>query len=161
MEPLVRRPVAPGPRQRRQESPNRNQSDSKPRGVGSTHHQHAAALETGGDVSHLESEIRSRHEKCYNNTRLCKLECMSTDVEIKRRCESLDSILDERSLRQFAAAEADSIGYGGVSRCLASLVGSFDHCLGQQEIAGNHQVCPLGEFDARTPDERELVIPPA
>ena len=44
------------------------------------------------------------------------LECVSTDAEIKRRFERLAPVLDERTLRLFAAAEADAIGFGGVSR---------------------------------------------
>ena len=41
---------------------------------------------------------------------------MSTDAEIEQRFERLAPVLDERTLRLFAAAEADAIGYGGVSR---------------------------------------------
>ena len=41
---------------------------------------------------------------------------VSTDAEIQRRFDRLAPMLDERTLRLFAAAEADAIGYGGVSR---------------------------------------------
>jgi Rhodopirellula transposase DDE domain len=41
---------------------------------------------------------------------------VSTDVEIKQKFERLAPMLDERTLRLFAAAEAGAIGYGGVSR---------------------------------------------
>jgi len=41
---------------------------------------------------------------------------VSTDAEIQRKFERLAPLLDERTLRLFAAAEADAIGYGGVSR---------------------------------------------
>ena len=41
---------------------------------------------------------------------------MSTDAEIQRKFERLARVLDERTLRLFAAAEAEAVGYGGVSR---------------------------------------------
>jgi len=41
---------------------------------------------------------------------------VSTDAEIQRKFERLAPMLDERTLRLFAAAEAEAIGYGGVSR---------------------------------------------
>ncbi len=64
------------------------------------------------------------------------LEFVSTDAEIEQRFERLLPVLDERTLRLFAAAEADAIGYGGVSR-LARITGLARSTIvrGQQEIA--------------------------
>jgi hypothetical protein len=61
---------------------------------------------------------------------------VSTDSEIERRFGLLLPVLDERTLRLFAAAEADAIGYGGVSR-LARITGLARSTIvrGQQEIA--------------------------
>jgi hypothetical protein len=63
------------------------------------------------------------------------LEFVSTDAEIEQRFERLLPVLDERTLRLFAAAEADAIGYGGVSR-LARITGLARSTIvrGQQEI---------------------------
>jgi hypothetical protein len=41
---------------------------------------------------------------------------VSTEAEIQRKFERLARVLDERTLRLFAAAEAEAVGYGGVSR---------------------------------------------
>jgi len=41
---------------------------------------------------------------------------VSTDAELQRKFERLARVLDERTLRLFAAAEAEAVGYGGVSR---------------------------------------------
>jgi hypothetical protein len=47
----------------------------------------------------------------------------ATQVErIRRKFESLDAVLDERSRRQWAAAEAQELGYGGLS-CVAHATG--------------------------------------
>ena len=64
-------------------------------------------------------------------------EFVSTDAEIQRKFERLAPMLDERTLRLFAAAEADAIGYGGVSR-LSRITGLARSTVirGQQEIAG-------------------------
>ncbi|MHB9123963.1 MAG: ISAzo13 family transposase, partial [Thermoanaerobaculia bacterium] len=61
---------------------------------------------------------------------------MSTDAEIEQRFSRLVPVLDERTLRLFAAADADAIGYGGVSR-LARITGLARSTIvrGQQEIA--------------------------
>ena len=61
---------------------------------------------------------------------------MSSDAEIRQRFERLSPVLDERTLRLFAAAEADAIGFGGVSR-LSRLTGLARSTIvrGQQEIA--------------------------
>ena len=61
---------------------------------------------------------------------------VSTDVEIKRKFERLEPMLDERTLRLFAAAEADAIGYGGVSR-LSRITGLARSTIvrGQQEMS--------------------------
>jgi Rhodopirellula transposase DDE domain len=61
---------------------------------------------------------------------------VSTDAEIEQRFERLLPVLDERMLRLLAAAEADAIGYGGVSR-LARITGLARSTIvrGQQEIA--------------------------
>jgi hypothetical protein len=61
---------------------------------------------------------------------------VSTDAEIQRRFERLAPRLDERTLRLFAAAEADAIGYGGVSR-VSRITGLARTTVvrGQQEIS--------------------------
>src|SRR3990172_3918022 len=41
---------------------------------------------------------------------------MRSDADIQLRFARLAPTLDERALRLFAAAEADALGYGGVSR---------------------------------------------
>lgn len=66
---------------------------------------------------------------------LCILDGVSTDAEIEQRFERLAPMLDERTLRLFAAAEADAIGYGGVSR-LSRITGLARSTIvrGQQEI---------------------------
>lgn len=73
--------------------------------------------------------LQLRHE-------LCMLCGVSTDGEIKRRFERLAPMLDERTLRLFAAAEAEAIGYGGVSR-LSRITGLARSTIvrGQQEMA--------------------------
>ena len=60
---------------------------------------------------------------------------MSSDAEIRQRFERLSPVLDERTLRLFVAAEADAIGYGGVSR-LARITGLARSTIvrGQEEI---------------------------
>jgi hypothetical protein len=64
------------------------------------------------------------------------LEGVSSDAEIQRRFERLAPVLDERTLRLFAAAEAEAIGYGGVSR-LSRITGLARSTVirGQEEIA--------------------------
>ncbi len=61
---------------------------------------------------------------------------VSTDGEIKQRFDRLAPMLDERTLRLFAAAEAEAIGYGGVSR-LSRITGLARSTIvrGQQEMA--------------------------
>ena len=61
---------------------------------------------------------------------------VSTDAEIRKRFERLSPLLDERTLRRFAAAEAETIGYGGVSR-VARITGLARSTIvrGQEEIA--------------------------
>lgn len=61
---------------------------------------------------------------------------MPTDAEILRKFECLAPALDERTLRLFAAAEAEAIGYGGVSR-LARITGLARSTIvrGQVEIS--------------------------
>lgn len=66
---------------------------------------------------------------------------MSTDVEIKRKFERLAPMLDERTLRLFAAAEADAIGYGGVSRlCRITGLARSTIVRGQQEMSRPSEV---------------------
>lgn len=61
---------------------------------------------------------------------------VSTDVEIKQKFERLAPMLDERTLRLFAAAEADAIGYGGVSRlCRITGLARSTIVRGQQEMS--------------------------
>ena len=61
---------------------------------------------------------------------------MSKDIEIRQRFERLAPVLDERTLRLFAAAEADAIGYGGVSR-LSRITGLARSTIarGQEELS--------------------------
>lgn len=61
---------------------------------------------------------------------------VGTDIEIRQRFERLAPMLDERTLRLFAAAEADAIGYGGVSR-LSRITGLARSTIarGQEEIS--------------------------
>lgn len=61
---------------------------------------------------------------------------MGSDAEIRKRFERLSPVLDERTLRLFAAAEADAVGYGGVSR-LSRITGLARSTIvrGQEEIA--------------------------
>jgi len=61
---------------------------------------------------------------------------VSTDVEIRQKFERLAPMLDERTLRLFAAAEADAIGYGGVSRlCRITGLARSTIVRGQQEMS--------------------------
>lgn len=61
---------------------------------------------------------------------------VSTDAEIQKRFERLAPMLDERTLRLFAAAEAEAIGYGGVSRlCRITGLARSTIVRGQQEMA--------------------------
>lgn len=61
---------------------------------------------------------------------------VSTDSEIRQRFERLAPMLDERMLRLFAAAEAEAIGYGGVSRlCRITGLARSTIVRGQQEMA--------------------------
>lgn len=61
---------------------------------------------------------------------------MSTDGEIKQKFERLTPMLDERTLRLFAAAEADAIGYGGVSRlCRITGLARSTIVRGQEEMS--------------------------
>jgi len=72
------------------------------------------------------------------------LDGVSTDVEIKHRFERLAPMLDERTLRLFAAAEADAIGYGGVSRlCRITGLARSTIVRGQQEMSRPADV-PIG-----------------
>lgn len=66
---------------------------------------------------------------------------VSTDVEIKQKFERLEPMLDERTLRLFAAAEAEAIGYGGVSR-LSRITGLARSTIvrGQQEMSRPSEV---------------------
>ena len=75
---------------------------------------------------------------------LCTLEFVSRDTKIQQRFERLAPMLDERTLRLFAAAEADAIGYGGVSR-LSRITGLARSTIarGQQEMS-RPQVVPAG-----------------
>lgn len=66
---------------------------------------------------------------------------VSTDVEIKQKFERLAPMLDERTLRLFAAAEADAIGYGGVSRlCRITGLARSTIVRGQQEMSRPSEV---------------------
>src|SRR3954449_11000399 len=42
--------------------------------------------------------------------------------QIRRKFAALDAVLDERARRQWAAAEAEELGYGGIS-CVARATG--------------------------------------
>ena len=74
---------------------------------------------------------------------------MDVDEQIARRFHQLLPTFNERSLRLFAAAEANILGYGGVSR-LARITGlarsTIEH--GQRDIAAGH---PLQKDRIRVP----------
>lgn len=62
-------------------------------------------------------------------------------MEIKQKFERLAPMLDERTLRLFAAAEADAIGYGGVSRlCRITGLARSTIVRGQQEMSRPSEV---------------------
>jgi hypothetical protein len=67
---------------------------------------------------------------------------------IRRKFESLDAVLDERSRRQWAAAEAQELGYGGLS-CVAKATG-----LARDTIRAG-----LGELEYRQAHPEEAVSP--
>lgn len=66
---------------------------------------------------------------------------MITDEQIAVRFQQLAPTFNERSLRLFAAAEANTLGYGGVSR-LARITGLSRPTIGkgQREIADGHRL---------------------
>ncbi|MDR1533478.1 MAG: hypothetical protein LBU64_00025 [Planctomycetota bacterium] len=64
---------------------------------------------------------------------------MTLDEQISLRFTQLAPTFNERSIRLFAAAEANAIGYGGVS-CLSRITGLSRPTIakGQREIAAGH-----------------------
>lgn len=74
---------------------------------------------------------------------------MTLDEQISLRFHQLAPTFNERSIRLFAAAEANAIGYGGVS-CLSRITGLSRPTIakGQREIAAGH---PLDIARIRAP----------
>jgi len=68
---------------------------------------------------------------------------MTTEAETRRRFEQLGPLLDERTLRVFAAAEANSVGHGGVSM-LSNITGLARSTIrrGQVELASPTRLPP-------------------